>query len=395
VSTSERFGSEPGSYGRATAGSTIVVADDDRITRELLAGILRNHGFVVEAFEDGQGAVERVGRGGVDLVLLDILMPRITGLEACRLLKGMTADTFLPVVLVTVKTDTASRVEGLKIGADDYVCKPFDEKELIARVEAMLRIKKLHDHVADARSKLERLSMHDDLTGLYNYRYLHTRLSEEFKRAERYHDPLACVVVDIDRLGAVNDAGGRPMGDSVLKGVADILRKSVREVDVVARFGGDEFLIILPSTHFAGSVTVAERIWREVSEHAFLGDLTRRFTVRASVGVALYPSRDVRTKDALLRSADTALLQAKRDGGNRVCVFQQQGYLYTPVVGQASSRPQVLEGGTRSGGPNTRSTGARSERGAERSSDRAGNLRGSERPSAMLPDRPPPRRGPE
>jgi diguanylate cyclase (GGDEF)-like protein len=329
------------------------------------------------------------------LVLLDILMPRITGLEACRLLKGMTADTFLPVVLVTVKTDTASRVEGLKIGADDYVCKPFDEKELIARVEAMLRIKKLHDHVADARSKLERLSMHDDLTGLYNYRYLHTRLSEEFKRAERYHDPLACVVVDIDRLSAVNDAGGRPMGDSVLKGVADILRKSVREVDVVARFGGDEFLIILPSTHFAGSVTVAERIWREVSEHPFLGDLTRRFKVRASVGVALYPSRDVRTKDALLRSADTALLQAKRDGGNRVCVFQQQGYLYTPVVGHVSGRPEPLETTPRSAGPNVRPTGPRSERGVERGSERSGIPRGSERPSALVPDRPPPRRGPE
>jgi diguanylate cyclase (GGDEF)-like protein len=356
-------------------GSTIVVADDDRITRELLAEMLRSHGFAVEAFEDGQGAVERVGKGGVDLVLLDILMPRITGLEACRLLKGMTADSFLPVVLVTVKTDSASRVEGLKIGADDYVCKPFDEKELIARVEAMLRIKKLHDHVAEARAKLERLSMHDDLTGLYNYRYLHTRLSEEFKRAERYHDPLACIVLDIDRLAAVNDLSGRPVGDSVLRGVADILRKSVREVDVVARFGGDEFLIILPSTHFAGSVTVAERIWREIGEHAFLGDLTRRSKVTASVGVALYPSRDVRTKDALLRSADTALTQAKRDGGNRVCVFQQQGYLYTPVMGQLTAADD--------GAP----PAARSERPSV--------VGGSGRPGATPSDRPPPRRGDE
>src|SRR6185436_10554993 len=99
--------------------ATLVVADDDRITRELLVGILRSHGFVVEPVEDGQAAVDRVAKGGVDLVLLDILMPRLTGLEACRLLKGMTVDSFLPVVLVTVKTDSASRVEGLKIGADD------------------------------------------------------------------------------------------------------------------------------------------------------------------------------------------------------------------------------------------------------------------------------------
>ncbi|MGC4066002.1 MAG: diguanylate cyclase [Polyangiaceae bacterium] len=234
----------------ASAPPTIVVAEDDRLTRELLAGILQNHGFHVEAVDDGQAAVERVGRGGVDLVLLDILMPRLNGLEACRLLKSMTSDAFLPVVLVTVKTDTASRVEGLRIGADDYVCKPFDEEELVARVEAMLRVKRLHDHVARARAKLERLSVHDDLTGLYNYRYLHNRLSEEFKRAERYHEPLACILVDIDRVQTLNESGGREFGDHVLAAAAEVVRHSVREVDVVARFGGDEFLVVLPSTHF-------------------------------------------------------------------------------------------------------------------------------------------------
>lgn len=359
-----------GPVSRSVAGSTLVVADDDRLTRELLAGMLRTHGFVVETVEDGQAAVERVGRGGVDLVLLDILMPRLSGLEACRLLKGMTSDSFLPVVLVTVKTDTASRVEGLRIGADDYVCKPFDERELIARVEAMLRIKKLHDHVVKARAKLEQLSVHDDLTGLYNYRYLHTRLSEEFKRAERYHDPLACIVIDIDRLEAVNDLGGRSAGDSVIRSIADVVRKSVREVDVVARFGGDEFLVVLPSTHFAGSVTVAERIWREVTERVFVGS-TR---VTLSVGVALYPSRDVRSKDALLRASDAALHQAKRDGGNRICVFQQHGYLYTPVVG-----------------PLTRETGT------ERPSRRSSRPPASARPRRLSdrPSRPPGRRGSE
>jgi diguanylate cyclase (GGDEF)-like protein len=318
---------------------TIVVADDDRITRQFLADMLERHGFRVEVFEDGQAAVERVGRGGVDLVLLDILMPRLTGLEACRLLKSMSTDMFLPVVLVTVKTDTASRVEGLKIGADDYVCKPFDEEELIARVEAMLRIKTLHDQVAETRARLERLSVHDDLTGLYNYRYLNTRLNEEFKRAERYHDPLACLVLDIDRLQVINDAAGRAAGDSVIRAVSEVVRRAVREVDVVARFGGDELLVILPSTHFAGSVTVAERIWRDVSQHDFLNqlgmpDARRRITL--SLGIALYPSRDVRSKDALLRSADAALHQAKRDGGDRICVFQQQGCIYTPAVSGTS-----------------------------------------------------------
>jgi len=349
------------------APARIIVADDDRLAREMLATMLRNAGHLVETVIDGQEAVERATHGHFDLVLLDIVMPRLSGLEACRILKSMTSDGFLPVVLVTVKTDTQSRVEGLRIGADDYVCKPFEEAELLARITSMLRIKRLHDQMALQKSRFERLSVHDELTGLYNYRYLHTRLSEEFKRAERYHEPFACVMVDVDQLRAVNEVSGRKEGDLALKRVSDCIRRSVREVDVIARYGGDEFLVVLPSTHFAGSVVVAERIWREVlgrpieldAHEARLRAEGERAAVEAepsppsgrhdgstawasgprdisvSIGVALYPSRDVRTKDALLRAADAALGQAKREGGNRICVFQQQGYIFTPAVSQA------------------------------------------------------------
>ncbi|HEX4336546.1 MAG TPA: diguanylate cyclase [Polyangiaceae bacterium] len=323
-------------------GSTILVADDDRLTREHTASLLRAQGFTVEVVEDGQLAVERVAQGGVDLVLLDVMMPKMGGLETCRVLKSMARDSFLPVVLVTTKTDSASRVEGLKIGADDYVCKPFDEQELLARIDAMLRIKKLHDQVNSARARLERVSVHDELTGLYNYRYLHSRLSEEFKRAERYHEPLACIVIDVDGLKVHNDAAGRAVGDRVLVDVAEVIRNTVREIDVIARFGGDEFLVALPSTHFAGSVALAERLWREISEPRPGKSSSSGRRVSVSIGVALYPSRDVRSKDALLRAADSALVQAKRDGGNRICVFQQEGYLYTPVSDSDSAVPPPI-----------------------------------------------------
>lgn len=330
--------------------ATLLVADDDRLTRELLASILRTHGYIVETAEDGQDALERVSRGGIELVLLDIMMPRLSGLEACRLLKGMTTESFLPIVLVTVKTDSASRVEGLKIGADDYVCKPFEEKELVARVEAMLRIKRLHDHVMAARQKLERMSLHDELTGLYNYRYLHSRLTEEFKRAERYHDPLACALIDIDGLKTFNEVGGRPLGDDIIRMVAEVLRHCVRDVDVVARYGGEEFLVVLPSTHFGGAVTVAERIWREVGDQTFTSDSGKLTRASVSIGIGLYPSRDVRSKDALVRAADGALLQAKRDGGNRICVFQQQGCIYTPTMAPpAPSHSLPIPGGSSGG----------------------------------------------
>jgi diguanylate cyclase (GGDEF)-like protein len=321
-------GSEP----PPNSPATVVVADDDRVMRDTICGVLERAGYEVVRALDGQEAVERVGQGGVDLVLLDILMPRLGGIETCRIIKGMTGDGFVPVMLVTVRTDTASRVEGLKIGADDYITKPFEDSELIARVEAMLRIKRLNDHLIAVRHKLERLSVYDELTGLYNFRYLHSRLREEFKRAERYHEPLACAVVDIDRLRQHNDEGGQAQGNAIVKGVGDIIRRCVREVDVVARYGGDEFLVILPSTHLAGSVAVAERMWREVRGRAFPVDRSGTTRVAITVGVALYPSPDIRTKEALLRAADAALSQAKREGGDRVCVFQQHGTIYSPEL---------------------------------------------------------------
>jgi len=315
----------------AGRGGTVVVADDDRLTRDLVARMLRGRGYEVETVADGQAAVERIARGGVHLVLLDVLMPRLGGLEACRLLKSMTSGSFLPVVLVTVKTDSASRVEGLRIGADDYVCKPFDENELVARVEAMLRIKRLHDHVAEAKARLEQLSIHDDLTGLYNYRYLHARLGEEFKRAERHQEPLACLAIDIDRLQLQNERGGREHGDRVIRQVADAIRRATREGDVLARFGGDEFLVVLPGLHFAGAAAVAERIFTDVGERPVLSEAARGNPVSLSIGVSLFPARDVRTKDALLRAADNALGIAKREGGRRVCVHQQEGQIYVPI----------------------------------------------------------------
>jgi two-component system cell cycle response regulator len=330
-----------GLNGEATHHPVLLVADGDSVTRELLASTLRANGYEVVTCADGEEAVERSGKGGIDLVLIDAVMPRLSGLEACRAIKAMTSDGFLPVIVATVKTDPASRVAGLKTGADDYVCKPFEETELLARVAAMVRVKQLFDASRLAKATLDRASIHDELTGLHNYRYLHTRLGAEFKRAERQHEPLACCVLDVDRLKAHNDAGSRALGDAILRGVADVIRRSVREADVVVRYGGDEFLVLLPATHFAGSLSVAERIWRDVAATdwgpATGGSTAAHATV--SVGVALYPTRDVRAWDALLKAADAALLHAKREGANRICVFQQQGFIYTPNTAAPDKGP--------------------------------------------------------
>jgi diguanylate cyclase (GGDEF)-like protein len=308
----------------------VLVADDDAATRDLIASTLRASGYEVETAADGQEAIARFARGGLDVVLLDAVMPRVSGVDACRTIKGLRGDDFVPVALVFAKTDPRSRVEALKIGADAYVCKPFEQTELLLCVSSALRVKRAHDRMRAAKVKLDRLRTFDELTGAHSFLYLHERLTSEFARAEKHAEPLACCVLDVDRLKVHNERGGRTLGDKVLRGVADVIKKAVRDTDVVARYGGDEFFVMLPATHFAGSLVVASRIWRDIAQKAF-GTADAEVNVTASLGVALFPSRDVRTKDALLSALEAALLEAKRRGGNRLCVFQQEGFIYTPT----------------------------------------------------------------
>jgi diguanylate cyclase (GGDEF)-like protein len=308
----------------------LLVADDDAPTREVLYELLSASGYDVELVADGHAAVERVGRGGIDAVLLDVVMPKMSGLEACRLMKAMTRDAFVAVILVAAKTDASSRVEGLAAGADDVVGKPLERIDVVDKLRGMLKIKRAHDQMRAARAQLEKVSVRDDLTGLSNYRTLFARLRDSFFAAERHHDPLACALFDVDRLRVHNERLGRSGGDGILRTVAQVLKDAIREKDVAARYGPDELLLLLPATHFMGAVQVTERIWRGAREAS---------GASISVGVALYPSRDVRAREDLVRCAELALGRAKRDGMNRICVFQQHDLVYTPHAAESEAPP--------------------------------------------------------
>jgi diguanylate cyclase (GGDEF)-like protein len=261
-----------------------------------------------------------------DLVLLDVVMEGMSGVDACRILKAR-EDVFVPVVLVTARTDPDARVEGLRIGADDYVSKPFEEEELVARVGSMLRIKRAFDAVAATRNRMAELAVLDDLTGLYNVRYLQQRFGEEWKRAERHREPLALAMLDVDHFKSVNDRHGHDVGDLVLREASARIKSSVRDTDVVARYGGEEFVVLLPSTQLAGALVVAERVRRAFVDRPF--ETPRgRLPITTSIGVALYPSRGISTKDHLLRAADSALYRAKEEGRDRICVHQDQLYVF-------------------------------------------------------------------
>ena len=315
--------------------SRVLVVDDDRATREQLAAILRGEGHVVEVCEEGPGALARVAQGGIDLVLLDVVMPKMSGTETCRLLKGMAQGAFLPIILVTSRNDAANRIEGLRLGADDYVGKPFDPEELSARVAGMLRIRRLMGNLAEDRERLLKRAVHDELTGMPNRRHFENRIAEERKRAERHHEPFACVLIDIEGATTLRSERSATFFDRLVVRCANALKRSVREGDVVARHADAVFAALLPHTHFPGAIAASERLLRDVG--AAIGN-PEDPEAGISIGASLFPSKDARTAESLLAAAESALEEARRAGGGRICVLQQRKYIYTPG-GSRSERP--------------------------------------------------------
>ncbi len=324
-------------------GATILVVDDSRTQLDWLVQVLSRDGYQVLTAMDGREAIRKVRSQPPDLVLLDMILPDMDGLEVLRIIKARGDEEFIPVILLSVKSDLESRVSGLRIGADDFLAKPFADAEVLARAAAMLRIKALQDQLREAKAKLQLASITDGLTGLYNHRHFQDELRKELNRAQRYSDTISLIMIDLDHFKRVNDQFGHPFGDQVLKETAILIRASLREPDVCARYGGEEFAIILPKTHLAGALTVAERIWRgmagkvhhanptELGESTWTGPTHPEVVVTASIGIAFFPSKDVTNAELLVKHADEALYRAKREGRNMICLFQAQSYRYEAV----------------------------------------------------------------
>jgi two-component system, cell cycle response regulator len=321
-------------HSRAVAAARILVVEDSRTQAEWLGQVLTREGYDVTFAADGREAIRRVRTAQPDLVLLDMILPDMDGLEVLRVLKSRSDEQFIPVILLSVKSDLDSRVTGLRIGADDFLAKPFADAEILARAAAMLRIKSLQDQLRSAKAQLEKLSVTDGLTGLYNHRHFEDRLAEEFRRAQRYSDPVSLLMLDLDHFKAVNDRFGHPFGDLVLRTTAELLRTSLRDPDICSRYGGEEFAIILPKTHLQGALAVSERIVRAMRQKTYaVADLpavpdATDLRVTVSIGIAFYPAKDVTSPDLLVKFADEALYRAKREGRDTVCLYQGQTYCY-------------------------------------------------------------------
>ncbi len=302
----------------------ILVVDDDSAARKKTIKTLKDAGYATIEGQDGQQALSLVKEESPDLLIMDIEMPRMSGHQACRIIKGSKGFPFFPIILVTARSDLQTKVEGLEMGADDYLMKPLNKLELLARVKSMLRLKTLQDDLIATNKKLQgindrlqELSMTDPLMEICNRLYFEKRIVYEFQRAERYRTPLALLMLDLDHFKNVNDTYGHLYGDYVLKHTAEVLTASVRQVDIVARYGGEEIVVACPETDGQQSLIVANRIRRNVDEAVYSHEGVESH-VTVSIGVAVCPDANIKTAEELLNKADEALYVAKEEGRNCV-----------------------------------------------------------------------------
>jgi len=316
----------------------ILVVDDSRIVLTMVTDVLEADGYRVRQAENGRIALAMVAERKPDLILLDVMMPEMDGYEVCGALRR--DPEYIPVLMLTAKGDVQDLVKGLDAGADDYISKPFDHVELLARVKSLLRIRSLQKrlylqnleleaknqqleaaaHQLDALNReLRLLSVTDGLTRAYNHRHFQERLKNEFARARRYEEPLSCVLIDIDHFKAVNDAWGHPVGDRVLVRLVELLKEGVRGEDLVARYGGEEFALLLPKTDAGHARYLAERLRERVDAERVAVSREETVSITISAGVADFaPGGALQDPDDLLQAADAALYRAKTRGRNRV-----------------------------------------------------------------------------
>lgn len=291
----------------------ILVVEDSVTQRRISCAALAAEGYVCREAATGSEALDAMGERLPDLVLLDIDLPDMTGYDVCQRIKGSRATRLIPVIMLTGHTRTEDLVYGLDAGAEDYLTKPFQVPELLARLRVAFRTKGLLED-------LERLSVTDPLTGLRNRRYFDQRVLEEFARCVRYRNALACVLADLDHFKAINDTWGHDAGDEALVQVGRLMERHLRPCDLICRYGGEEFVLLLPDSHERGAYSCGERL-RALCEQSSFGTQQNLKRITVSFGVAAFPGPDISTPADLTRRADEALYLAKQSGRNCVKAF--------------------------------------------------------------------------
>ncbi|HLW89195.1 MAG TPA: diguanylate cyclase [Terriglobales bacterium] len=322
---------EKASPSEKSAGA-ILVAEDSAVYRRLIETHLNEWGFTFTCAKDGKEAWKLLmKRGAPQLALLDWVLPEIDGIELCRRLRsGSEDEPYTYTILLTAKNRKQEMLEAMDAGADDFLAKPFDPLELKARLMVGQRIVELQQKLVSANTALQFAASHDFLTGAWNRAEIVAFMQRELARARRDATPVGIVLVDVDHFKKVNDEFGHEAGDRVLKEITKRLSASLREYDGIGRYGGEEFLLVIPGCDLATTVRRAEQI-RELISGQPIATALRTMTATVSMGVTVAESST--NSELLLRRADVALYQAKRKGRNRV----EQAVAASAEVGVNSS----------------------------------------------------------
>lgn len=294
----------------------LLVEDRPAAAERLFDGLSRYHRVVVEP--DPHRALLRAAEENFDVALVSLDLNGFDGLRLCSQLRSLDRTRNLSIVMLGEPHERARIMRGLEFGVHDFLMRPIDRNELIARVRTQVRRRRFSDALREALQTSMELAITDDLTGLHNRRYLDRKIGPLFSEAKESDRPLACMLLDIDRFKSINDTYGHDAGDEVLRAFADRMRLHTRTIDVVARYGGEEIVIVLPSADLKDAQTIAERIRERIEQTPFLiqrGSLGIRVTV--SIGVAIREATD-QSPSEMLKRADLALYRAKSAGRNRV-----------------------------------------------------------------------------
>ncbi|MEO8219102.1 MAG: diguanylate cyclase [Acidobacteriota bacterium] len=296
---------------------TVAIIDDDSAIRRLVSLFVRRSGFKTLECTTAAEAREILPKNEWQLAVLDRRLPDVDGVELCQELKSNPEFRNRYVIMLTGADEQQNVIEGLDVGADDYMIKPFQTAELLARIRAGKRIVDLQAELIESNRRLELLSITDGLTNLHNHRHFQDELSRAFEETERYGRQLSLALIDIDFFKKVNDTYGHASGDQVLKCVSKIFQESVRATDLVARYGGEEFAVMMPETDREEAGIVAEKV-RALVEEATIPTESGDIRVTISVGLATVPRSRLHSPRELIEAADKSLYRAKRGGRNQV-----------------------------------------------------------------------------
>jgi diguanylate cyclase (GGDEF)-like protein len=313
--------------------ATILIVDDHPTNLQVLLDSLQNSGYRTLIARNGEGAIKQAAFAQPDLILLDVMMPGIDGFETCQRLKQQDVTCDIPVIFMTALVETVDKVRGFEAGGVDYITKPFDQAELLARVKAHLELRryqgelqrsnqqlaKANAELQEAQQQLELAARTDPLTQLSNRRDMIEKLDYEKVRHKRSQQAFALILSDIDDFKMFNDTYGHDCGDFILVSVADVMRSMLREQDQLARWGGEEFLVMLLETDLQRAGIVAEKIRETIATNLFLYK-GLQLSVSMTFGVSVFDTFE-KSIDGCIKKADLALYRGKDHGKNRVVLF--------------------------------------------------------------------------